>query len=378
MKQLLATALFTVMMISPLFSDQLYLEEGDYCINIPVLWDLYDSSNVQDLSFISDDQTILLQVSWYEGSQFDDVNDMYRYFADGIGAEKLDQSVFPYLDWDSLLADASFESGGNIFRGWFLFLEGERFDYQVIAFSPEGDYEKSFPYILSCLDSFAPGKEGRRRPGVISQLFYSADNAVYEKKTDYLAGKAFIYDFDPFELEASQVVIEREAPLLTKFSSGSAEGALAWDRYYKLIYRDNYHRMMPVYKALEPHLAGKSDLEKAEILLAWLQSFEYGSSGTFSDLLSPLASVVNGIGDCDSLALAYLILLDYFGIDGVLMVSEVYSHAMAAVSVEHGGSTILYGDENFVVAEMTEEVSLGMIPADMADLAGWQIISFSE
>ncbi len=378
MKGIIYRALPCLFLLLPLAAEQYYLAEGDYRINVPVRWELYDSTNLSEISFIADDQSTILQVSWFDGNQFDDVNDMYRYFAEGIGAEKLDQSLFPYLDWQALLTDVSFESGGNAFRGWFLFLEGENFDYQVIVFSPAGDYERTFPYILSCLDSFSPGEEARRNPGVISRLFYSRDNAVYEKKTDYLEGKALIYDYDPFELEASQIVIEREAPLLTNFMKSTPESALAWDRYYKLIYRDNYSRLDPVYEALKPHLEGRGDREKAEILLAWLQGFEYGSSGTFSDLLSPLSSMVRDVGDCDSLALSYLILLEHFGIDGILLVSQEYAHAMAGVAVDRGGFTFTYNGKAYLVAEMTKKVDMGMIAQGMTDPAKWQPISFSE
>jgi len=379
MKQKILTVLpFLLALLTPLAADQYYVPDGDYHINVPVRWDLYDSSDSREISFLSDDQSTILQVSWFEGTQFDDVNNMCRYFADGVGAELHDQSLFSYLDWQSLLADMSFESGGNHFRGWFLFLEGDEYDYQVIVFSPEGDYERTFPYILSCLDSFSPGEEALRNPGVISRLFYTKESASYEKKTAYIQGMAFIYDYDPFELEASQVVIEREAPLLTNFTKSSPESKLAWDRYYKLVYRDNYHRLDPVYEALRPHLDSLSDREKAETLLAWLQGFEYGSSGTFSDLLSPLASLVKDVGDCDSLALAYLILLEHFNIEGILLVSQEYAHAMAGVLVDRGGFTFPYGENNYVVAELTKKVDMGMIASGMTDPEKWQPISFSE
>jgi hypothetical protein len=365
-------------LLFPLAADQFYIPEGDYHINVPVRWDLYDASDAREISFIADDQSTIVQVSWFEGDQFDDVDNMCRYFADGVGAELHDQSLFSYLDWQSLLADMSFESGGNLFRGWFLFLEGDEYDYQVIVFSPEGDFERAFPYILSCLDSFSPGEVALRNPGVISRLFYAEENASYEKKTAYIQGKAFVYDFDPFELEASQVVIEREAPLLTKFTKSSPESELAWDRYYKLVYRDNYHRLDPVYEALRPCLDPLSDREKAETLLDWLQGFEYGSSGTFSDLLSPLTSLVRNEGDCDSLALAYLILLEHFDIEGILLVSQEYAHAMAGVLVDRGGFTFPYGDKNYVFAELTKNVEMGMIASGMTDPAKWQPISFTE
>lgn len=359
-----------------LWGEQYYLEEGDYSINVPVTWRLYDSSDLSNISFIADDQAGILQISYYEGDQFDRVDDMHRYFVEGLETGESDSSRLPYLEWDALITDLTFNSDGNDFRGWFLFLEGDLRDYQVLVFSPVGDYEAAFPYILSCLDSFSPGREALKQPGIISQMFYDPRAAQYEKKTLLFGERAFVFDYDPFELEASQIVIEREAPLLTNFKSGSPQAELAWDRYYKLIYRDNYSRLKNVYRAMESLLDGMGDLDKARALLGWLQSFRYGSSGTFSDLMSPLASIVEETGDCDSLALAYLILLDYAGIDGLLLVSEVYGHAMAAVDVDGQGIAYPLGEKNYLVAEMTKEVGLGQMVADMADFSQWQAVSF--
>ena len=371
----------TVLFLAPILGEQYYLEEGDFRINIPVDWELYsyDGDAGNELAFISDDGSSIMQIAWYEGNQFDDVSNMYRFFADGIGAEKIDQSLLPYLAWQALLTDISFISNGIPLKGKYLFLEGDEFDYRVIIFVPEGDYERMLPYMLSCLDSFSPGEESRRSPGIISRIFYPEEYALYEKKTDYLNGRAFVYDFDPFELEASQCVIEREAPLLTNFKGGTPDAVLAWDRYYKLVYRDNYHRFDKIYDAIKPHFRNKSPLETAEVLLDWLQSFEYGSSDTFSDLLSPLASLVRGVGDCDSLALAYLILLEHFGVDGILLVSEEYAHAMAGVAVDRqGGIRYEINGKSYLFAEMTKDVDLGMIASGMTDYSKWQPISFSE
>jgi hypothetical protein len=374
MKQILISFIILFLTLS-LNSEQYSLPQGDYQINIPVNWDLYDSSDLNNISFLAQDQSGILQVSWFEGDQFDSTRDMYRFFTEGMDFEG-EQSQFEYLDWQALLADLSFTNGPDKFRGWFLFLDGEEFDYQVFVYSPYDDYEHSFPYILSCLDSFSPGVSARRHPGVISHMFYDSRGAQYEKKVMPLGDRVFIFDYDPFELDASQVVIEREAPLLTNFTSLSPQAALAWDRYYKLIYRDNYHRLDPVYEALKPHMSGLNSTEMAVKLLSWLQGFEYGSSGTFSDLMSPLTSIVTEKGDCDSLSLAYLILLKHFDIEGILLVSEVYSHAMAAVNVEGPGISFPYGEEEYLVAELTKEVDLGLIASDMIDFSKWQPVAF--
>ena len=114
----------------------------------------------------------------------------------------------------------------------------------------------------------------------------------------------------------------------------------------------------------------------ASTLLTWIQGFSYARTGGLEDLSTPLDSLYNGAGDCDSLGLLYVILLKHYGIDAILMVSGTYSHAMAAVDVEGQGARFEWQDKKYLVAETTYEVDLGLIAADMADPAHWLGIPF--
>jgi hypothetical protein len=123
---------------------------------------------------------------------------------------------------------------------------------------------------------------------------------------------------------------------------------------------------------------GISREEIPRLLLSWLQSFKYDRTGTLSDLLCPIAGAVSQSGDCDSRALVYAILLDYFGIDAILMVSSEYSHALAAVDTSGEGARFFHDGKQYLIAELTEQVALGMIAADMADSSKWLGVSFPQ
>ena len=83
-------------------------------------------------------------------------------------------------------------------------------------------------------------------------------------------------------------------------------------------------------------------------------------------------------GDCDSLGMVYVLLLRRLGFDAVLLVSSKYSHAMAGVDVPGKGARIAYEGKNYLVAELTDKVELGLIDQTMADPAGWIPVAFER
>jgi transglutaminase-like putative cysteine protease len=177
------------------------------------------------------------------------------------------------------------------------------------------------------------------------------------------------------DVEASRVTLEREARVLAIYTPEDTD---AWQRFYRILYRDSYRKVDSLFRSLI--MAGVSPRQDpvltAKDLLAWIQGFSYARTGGLEDLSTPLDSLYNGAGDCDSLGLLYVILLKHYGIDAILMVSGTYSHAMAAVDVEAPGARFEWQDKKYLVAETTYEVDLGLIAADMADPAAWMGITF--
>ena len=69
--------------------------------------------------------------------------------------------------------------------------------------------------------------------------------------------------------------------------------------------------------------------------------------------------------------MTYVILLHHLGVDAIIMASDRYAHAMAAVDTFGPGARFEFEGRQWLVAEMTAEVALGQIAADVADPAGW-------
>ena len=243
-------------------------------------------------------------------------------------------------------------------------------DALLVAFIPAASFDRERDSLVSVLDSFSPDEEGRLLPGPVSQSlspFPARD--LRRAHLDFLGGAVEV-SVGRGEVEATQGLIEREARILVAYKAGHRE---AWQRYYRMIYRDNYRRLDGVFAGIRGRLRqrGIAPGEYPVELLSWIQGFSYVRTGTLSDFLSPVSAVLSASGDCDSLAILYAALLDHLGIDAILFVSTKYSHALAGVDISRPGATIDFEGRRYLVAEMTERVPIGLIAQDMADASAW-------
>jgi hypothetical protein len=58
------------------------------------------------------------------------------------------------------------------------------------------------------------------------------------------------------------------------------------------------------------------------------------------------------------------------------MVSSEYSHSLTGVAVEGKGAHYYYEGSEYLIAETTDNVSIGLIDQDMADPSKWMGIKF--
>jgi len=60
-----------------------------------------------------------------------------------------------------------------------------------------------------------------------------------------------------------------------------------------------------------------------------------------------------------------------------MMVSRNHSHAMGLADVPGGGARFDSGGKKWLVAETTDKVGIGLISADMSDIASWLGVIFN-
>lgn len=347
-----------------------------YYLDIPEGWKVLEAEDPQLISFTDPGRAAVFQIQTFPGDSFSSAEDIFRTIRDGLGASG-DAAGYTYNGRDAVFADLTFNTGGFTARGYFIFIDGEKNDSALLSFTPKDRYNEYHDFLLSCLDSFRESKSALRRPGPVSQFYYPFPGEHPERRQFSILGSTSDVRIDSGEIDASQVLIEREARVLVNFHNDRDS---AWRRFYRQIYRDNYSRMEPLYTVVKTvtEEQGISRQELPAKLLHWVQNYSYSRTETFADILSPLKAALSLTGDCDSRGLVYISLLHYFGIDAILMVSMEYGHSVAAVDSEGKGARFQFEGTEYLIAETTESVAIGLIASDMADPAGWVPIQLKK
>jgi len=315
------------------------------------------------------------QVKVYPADKFTDGEEIFMPIGNQLQADG-EGEIFQYQGMEAVFTDLLFPLGESYYQGFGVYINGDNYDWVILAFA-EADYFQGYQFpILSALDSFSINWDALVSPGPVSRFYESSFNDPKEFEFDVPFGdKTLNVLTSEAAMETTQVTVEREAKVLGIYSPEDTD---AWQRFYRMIYRDNFRRIDWLYRSLIMNeFSHRQDpREISEDLLSWIQGFEYHRTGTPTDFSTPLETLYNHAGDCDSLGLLYVLLLKHFGVDAIMMVSSEYSHAMAAADVEGVGARFPFEEENWVVAECTTKVDLGRIMADVADPDKWLGISF--
>jgi hypothetical protein len=352
------------------FGEEVLVESFGYYLDIPEGWELADASNPALISFSDADKQAVFQVTVFQGGHFASARETAAYYKAQIKAQG-DEADFLYQGKDAVIADYNFSTGKFSARGWFIFIAAGRYHFALSAFCQASGFEALSDVLLSCVDSFAPDEESRLYPGAVSQFYQGFPPRRDGSLQLVFNGESFTLDVTKDEAEANTAVIEREARILAAAAGGKNKDT-AWQRYYRVIFRDSYMRLLPVTEKIRPLLEKTArGASVPAALLSWFQGFSYSRTGTFSDFQSPLDCILTSSGDCDSLGIAYIIVLRHLGFDAILLVSEKYAHAMAAVDVPGEGARFDFEGKRYLVAEMTDKAALGRISKDTADPAFW-------
>ena len=359
----------------------------EYIVDIPVGWEVLDGQNTAFISFTDPDHVAVFQILAFPGNRFVTADEVERYIRESYGATG-DKAPFRYHGQPAVFADYRFTAGSYNVRGYMAFINRDEFDFAVMTFVPEDYYERYHDYVLSALDSFSPDAVTRNYPGPVSQ-FFGGDAPVDATGSSLTLPEGTTFELPPSVaadsvVDAARTLIEREARVLDAYAPSAAESprigdgpappwAVAWRRFFRMVYRDSYTRLQPVAEAIFQDLVrtGVPRNEMPARILEWLQTAQYRRTRSLSDLMSPSACLASFAGDCDSLGITYAIILQHLGFDAVLMASIEYAHAMVGVDVPGEGARFPFSGRRWLVAELTKEVGIGQIAQDMSDIGGW-------
>lgn len=365
----------SILFPAALRAEQAYHPSLGYWIDAPTNWQPVGTGNDSVVAFSDPSDRAILQIMSFEADRFDSAESIAEHVRDRLGAAG-EVVPYTYLGRDAMLADLTFKGPGGAMRGYFVFLDHPFADHAAFAYVVESAYDDAHDLLLSAVDSFAPTARARHRPGPVSAFLSDPATSGWESREIHGPFGPMRVRLDVTGVTDSQALIEREARILSLFQAG---GRLqqgwqdAWRRFYRMVYRDSYARVAPVAETLRAETEER-ELAREKIpavLLEWLQDFEFTRTGSLSDLASPTTCMLEMSGDCDGLGLLYVILLHHLGFDAILMVSLEHAHALVGVDVEGSGARFPYRGTEYLVAELTDDVDIGMIAAGMANPADW-------
>ncbi len=345
----------------------------DYSVDLPIGWTGAGAETTDHIAFVNPSGEAMLQIIALDPMTAINATAIAEAMAASLEANA-EPETYTYQGHDATLSDVTFEMTGEPVRGYMITINSPQADFVLLAFSFEESYELAHDHLISAADSFALGSEGRLYPGPVSQFFYPFPGPNAQTQTLRFAGNRLPFAYDNGELEASSVLVEREARVLAPYGALEEETAYdAWRRYFRQIYRDNFMRLESVAFEIETILQerGTPRDQYPEEILDWLQGFQFSRAGGLSNFMPPILCLSTSAGDCDSLAMTYVIILHHLGFDAIMMASNRYNHALAAVDVAGNGARYSYEGREWLIAELTADVELGQIRADIADPAGW-------
>lgn len=355
---------------------EIHAADKGYYLDLPAGWQELDTRDTAAVSYVDPGHTTIFQLFSFPADYFNNADEMLGFIRMQLHAQG-DGAAFTYSGMEAYLADLSFSTKSYNSRGYFVFINGKKYDFVLMCFAQVAEYAKMHDFLLSCLDSFAVDAQNRRDPGPISQFYYGFPGKTQVTATIPFKEKFITFHYDKNEIEATDVVINREARILSTYPTVNNA---AWARFYRIIYRDNYGRFSELSEKLSAYLAkaAPNRTEQAAVLLSWIQSFVYRERKSISNMTPPLEALLGHAGDCDSRAVLFLILLKQMKFDAVLLVSGRFKHSAVGIAVDAPGAVLTFRSKKYVFAELTATVALGMIAREMADPSAWLIIPLGE
>ncbi|MCQ2241288.1 hypothetical protein [Treponema sp.] len=241
----------------------------------------------------------------------------------------------------------------------------------VLTWAAEKDAQAATPYMTSLIDSIYVDIESYFSAGLLTSYTFPKKGAKdIILKID---GKDISTKIDESDKEASEFLISREYQVLLMYQKSDLWKE-AWQRYYRLIFRDSSERLLQAGFDITNTLAPdcKDTTELAQKLLTWTQGFKYEREKTTSDFAS-LPSILLGSGsDCDSRSMLIAVLLQGINADSIIFVSAEYSHAIAGLVSDHPGFGFTVNGKLYLTGETTAKgITWGKIDGKQSDYSKW-------
>lgn len=244
----------------------------------------------------------------------------------------------------------------------------------AIAYVKQANYTKASQFMMSMLNSLSVDEETDNLPGILITYLFPSEGS--EKITLDIGGKKISTAIDKSDVEANQFVVDMEFGCFSHYASHKLWKE-AWQRYYKMVYKDSKARLKNVSKDIYKGLKIKNKTDYANTLLQWTQDFPYkrdNQKNSSSDF-TPVMAVLKGEGnDCDSRSMLVSALLNIAGFDSIMIISREYSHAMVGLNLTAPGQTFSFNNKNYLYGETTAPVTFGKVAQNQMDFSKWIVV----
>ena len=332
--------------------------------------------------FSHDKTHVFLAVKLYKKGTYDSAASAVDGAVAKLPSGTCEKSLFTWRRTDCALGTFTMHPGAAQYSGWVAGVTlPEKGSHLILLCYADSTIEKDNErFIMSTLNSLAVDRGSLFEPGIIAAFAYPPA----EKKDITLSvnGRAIQTQIDSDDIAAADFVVGCEYAVLSLYA-GSANWQSAWQRYYRVLFRDSFGRLkkvsfdinntlLPDAKKLNPQ---NPDEGMAQILLTWTQTFSYAREKNSADFTS-LPAVLTGSGsDCDSRSLLLCVLLENMDIKTALFISKEYSHAVFGADVKEvsprENARMDAGGTSFLLGETTAHVNMGLIAQDMGDTSKW-------
>jgi len=272
----------------------------------------------------------VFQVFSFDGEKYFKASDMYTDIKTKLKASG-EYDNFAFMSRNACIAELSFSTGTLDVKGYFIFINGEKTDYELACYTQEISTIRTSRSYSPLWIPFSLDEKGRYFPGPISQAYYPFPGTDAKTVNMDFKGKKYPVKLDENELVCSEGG-NREGGS-RGFRVPGQRGSRP-KRFYRVVYRDNYGRLSGLFDAISADYKSGKKSQKDFILdtLSWIQGFTYSRTENDGRLELTARIRVYTIGDCDTRSLLYTILLHHYKIDAVLLVSLVFEHAGVGVS----------------------------------------------
>jgi len=363
------------------FAESMYSPTWGFFLDLPEGYEYIDGDGRDRFSFIGPGESMFDLVVYNNryATMQELINDVNR----SIGNQG-DYDFFQYND--SLAAIIKLIFGD--YDGWGIVLElgipegrtdndNTRPLLLALAYGPY-DREDMDLFHISALDSICPTPAERRYPGPITEYGYPRG----ERRRIPLASGGLHAMFYENDARGSQALIEREFKVLEYYIS-SPNWREAWIRYYRFLYRDSYDRVADAASVIVRSWGGppSSGTEErrafAQRALSLVQGHKYERDLSGSDFLNLVSVVTEGRSSCDNRSMLMAIILSKANIQSAMMISRQYSHAMGLVDLPGTGARFNSHGIQWLVAETTTNIDIGLIAQDVSDPQFWIGVIFN-